>query len=66
MRIQQLSFWPGRLFTDRLELRLDKERKRKLAQIAEARGIPLSQVVRDLIDQAYNEAQILSGAEDSR
>jgi hypothetical protein len=54
---EQLSFWPRRRrFTDRMELRLDGERRRRLAVIAETRGVPRSQVVRDLIDQAYERA----------
>jgi hypothetical protein len=54
---EQLSFWPRRRrFTDRVELRLDSERRRRLTEIAEARGVPRSQVVRELIDQAYERA----------
>jgi len=54
---QQLSFWPRRRrFTDRVELRLDSERRRRLVEIADARGIPRSQVVRDLIDEAYERS----------
>ena len=54
---EQLSFWPRRRrFTDRVELRLDSERRRRLVEIADARGIPRSQVVRELIDEAYERA----------
>ena len=54
---QQLSFWPRRRrFTDRVELRLDSERRRRLVEIADARGIPRSQVVRELIDEAYDRS----------
>ncbi len=42
----------------RLDVRLDGERRRKLQEIAAARGAPVSQVVRALIDQAYEEAQL--------
>lgn len=42
--------------TERLEVRLDKDRRRKLAEIAAARGARVSDVVRQLIDQAYEEA----------
>ena len=53
---EQLSFWPRRKrFTDRMELRLDDERRRRLTQIAETRGVPRSQVVRELIDEAYEQ-----------
>jgi hypothetical protein len=40
----------------RLEVRLDEERRRKLAEIVAARGVPVSQVVRECIDRAYDEA----------
>ena len=40
----------------RLEVRLDDERRRRLEQLAVARGIPISEVVRRLIDDAYEEA----------
>jgi predicted DNA-binding protein len=54
---QQLSFWPRRRrFTDRVELRLDNERRQRLTEIAEARGVPRSQVVRELIDEAYERS----------
>ena len=60
---KQLAFWPGRYYDQRLELRLDSERRRKLAEIAQARGVPLSQVVRDLIDRAYEEQEADDGRE---
>jgi hypothetical protein len=51
---EQLTFWPSRKrYTDRMELRLDHERRRRLALVAETRGVPRSQVIRDLIDEAY-------------
>ena len=54
---EQLSFWPRRRrFTDRVELRLDSERRRRLVEIADVRGIPRSQVVRELIDEAYERS----------
>ena len=40
---------------ERLEVRLDPERRRKLAKIAEERGAPVSEVVRGLIDYGYEE-----------
>ena len=39
--------------TDRLEVRLDRERRRKLAEVAAMRGTPVSEAVRAMIDQAY-------------
>jgi hypothetical protein len=43
------------MLSERLEVRLDTERRRKLSQITAARGSPVSVVVRDLIDQAYED-----------
>jgi len=40
---------------ERLEVRLDAEHRRKLAEITARRGAPVSVVVRDMIDQAYEE-----------
>jgi len=40
---------------ERLEVRLDSERRRKLSELAAARGTPISEVVRSMIDQAYEE-----------
>ena len=42
--------------TERLEVRLDRERRRKLSELAQGRGVPVSQAVRQMIDQAYKEA----------
>ena len=42
--------------TDRLEVRLDRERRRKLSELAQGRGVPVSQAVRQMIDEAYKEA----------
>lgn len=39
--------------TERLEVRLDQERRRKLDELARAQGVPVSEAVRSLIDQAY-------------
>ena len=36
----------------RLHVRLDAERRRRLGEIAEERGVPISEVVRHLIDDA--------------
>jgi hypothetical protein len=41
----------------RLDVRLDQERRRKLNALAAARQAPVSQVVRELIDLAYEDAQ---------
>ena len=38
----------------RLEVRLDPNRKQKIEKIAELRGECVSDVIRDLIDQAYD------------
>ncbi len=43
--------------TDRLDVRLDPERRRKLIQLVTARGRSVSDVVREAIDLAYEEAQ---------
>jgi hypothetical protein len=40
---------------DRLEIRLDAEHRRKLTEIATREGAALSETVRRLIDQAYEE-----------
>lgn len=44
------------MVTERLEVRLDRERRRKLSELAAAHGAPVSEVVRQMIDQAYEEA----------
>lgn len=44
------------MVTERLEVRLDRERRRKLSELAAAHGAPVSEVVRQIIDQAYEEA----------
>ncbi len=43
------------MVTERLEVRLDPERKRKLNEIASANRWPVAEVVRRLIDQGYEE-----------
>ena len=40
----------------RLEVRLDDERKQRLEQLGEAQGVPISEVVRRLIDDAWEDA----------
>ncbi len=40
----------------RLEVRLDDERRRRLEQLVAERNVPISEVVRGLIDDAYEEA----------
>lgn len=42
---------------DRLEVRLDPARRRKLEEIARARGVAVSEVVRDMIDHFYAQAR---------
>ena len=37
----------------RLDVRLDDEQRRRLDEIVEERGLPISEVVRGLIDDAY-------------
>lgn len=44
------------MVTERLEVRLDRERRRKLSELAAAHGVPVSEVVRGMIDRAYEEA----------
>ena len=41
--------------TARLDVRLDKERRRKLKELAVEQGAPVSEMVRRLIDRAYEE-----------
>jgi uncharacterized protein (DUF1778 family) len=46
----------SRMATERLEVRLDPEHRRKLSELAAAHGSPVSDVVRQIIDQAYEDA----------
>ena len=39
----------------RLDVRLDAERRRRLEELVEQRGVPISDVVRCLIDDAYED-----------
>ena len=39
----------------RLDVRLDSERRRRLEELADEKGEPISEVVRRLIDGAYQE-----------
>ena len=41
----------------RLDVRLDGERRRKLAEIAASRGLPISAAIRTMIDETYEVAQ---------
>ena len=41
--------------TNRLDVRLDSEHRRRLEELAQERGIPISEVVRCLIDGAYED-----------
>ena len=44
--------------TERLEVRLDAEHRRKLDELAKARGRPVSAVIREAIDRAYDEIRL--------
>jgi predicted DNA-binding protein len=41
------------MVTQRLEIRLDPERQRKLATLVQKNGSPVSELVRGMIDDAY-------------
>ena len=41
----------------RLDVRLDAERRQRLEELAAAQGSPISEVVRCLIDDAYEDVQ---------
>ncbi|MBI2872271.1 MAG: ribbon-helix-helix protein, CopG family [Chloroflexi bacterium] len=41
--------------TERLDVRLDQERRRKLRELAEEQGASISEMVRRLIDRAYED-----------
>ncbi len=41
----------------RLDVRLDAERRQRLQELAAVRGAPISEVVRSLIDSAYEDVQ---------
>ena len=41
------------MLAERLEVRLDPERRRRLAEIAATRRVPISEVVRQMIDETY-------------
>ena len=45
------------MHTSRLEVRLDRERRRKLGESAATRGARVSEVIREMIDQAYEETR---------
>ncbi len=40
---------------ERLDVRLDQERRRKLQELAAEQGAPVSEMVRRLIDRAYED-----------
>ncbi len=44
--------------TQRLDVRLDAEHMRRLREVADTEGAPLSEVVRRLIDSAYEDIQL--------
>ena len=41
--------------TNRLDVRLDSEQRRRLEELAQENGVPISEVVRRLIDDAYED-----------
>ena len=41
--------------TNRLDVRLDAEQRRRLQELAQETGMPISEVVRRLIDGAYDD-----------
>ena len=41
--------------TNRLDVRLDSEHRRRLEELAEENGVPISEIVRRLIDGAYED-----------
>jgi predicted DNA-binding protein len=43
------------MISERLEIRIDPERRRKLDEIAAARGVSVSAVVREIIDHVYED-----------
>lgn len=43
------------MVSERLEVRLDTERRRKLSELAAWKGAPVSEVVRKMIDESYEE-----------
>ncbi len=43
------------MITERLDVRLDRERRRKRGELAAEQGAPISEMVRCLIDRAYEE-----------
>jgi hypothetical protein len=54
--VQFLAGVVVQMVTERLEVRLDPERRRKLSELAEGQAAPVSEVVRRLIDRAYEDA----------
>lgn len=44
------------MISQRLDVRLDQDRHRKLRELAAKQGAPVSEVVRRLIDKAYDDA----------
>lgn len=46
------------MVTERLDVRLDPERRRKLEELAEHKQVSVSDTVRELIDKAYEDRSI--------
>jgi hypothetical protein len=51
MYVQEESY----MVTERLEIRLDPDRRRKLGEMSRERGVPVSELVRQMIDAAYED-----------
>jgi hypothetical protein len=45
------------MVAERLEVRLDPERRRRLREILAARGVTASEIIRAMIDDAYRDVQ---------
>ena len=43
--------------SERLQVRLGAERRRKLEELAKLQGVPMSEAFRRIIDQAYSEME---------
>jgi len=46
------------MVTKRLDVRLDHERRRKLRELATEQGTPVSEMIRRLIDRAYEQTLV--------
>ena len=55
MLYNQVQIGVRPMIAERLDIRLDSERKRKLAELAESQGASISEVVRTMIDREYEQ-----------